>query len=250
MSVRLGKALMATGGLLLMGGLIAACGGGEEGAAPTEEGAGQGATTVNVIMVETWDKWGFTLDRTVVPAGEVTFEVTNDGKFTHELMIYPVQDMSPILEEMVEAAWAGGLPEEEEEGHDGEADADEAAHGDEAGHDDEAHGDEAARGDEAGHDGEADEDEAAHGDEAGHDDEADEDEAAHGDGAAHGEMIEGLVLSLEGADELVLKPGASGSFTVNLAPGTYELGCVIVETVGAETFTHHEKGMYTTLTVE
>jgi hypothetical protein len=249
MSVRLGKALMAIGGLLLMGGLIAACDGGEEGTAPTEEGAGQGATTVNVVMVETWEKWGFTLDRTEVPAGEVTFEVTNDGKFTHELMIYPPQDMSPLLEEMVLAVWAGGLPEEEAE-HDGEADEDEAAHGDEAGHDDEADEDEAAHGDEAGHDGEADEDEAAHGDEAGHDDEADDDEAAHGDGAAHGEMIEGLVMSLEGEDELVLAPDGSGSITVRLAPGTYELGCLIVETVGGETFTHREKGMYTILTVE
>ena len=212
---------MAAAGLLLMGGLIAACGGGEEGASPAEEGAGQGAATVNVIMVETWDKWGFTLDRTDVPAGVVTFEVINDGKFTHELMIYPPQDMSPLLEEMVRAVWAGGLPEEE------------------AGHEDEAE-----------HDDEADEDEAAHGDEAGHEDEADDDEAAHGDGGAHGEMIEGLVLSLEGEDELVLKPGESGSFTVNLTPGTYELGCVIVETVGGETFTHHEKGMHTTLTVE
>jgi hypothetical protein len=215
MSVRLGKALMAIGGLLLMGGLIAACDGGEEGTAPTEEGAGQGATTVNVVMVETWEKWGFTLDRTEVPAGEVTFEVTNDGKFTHELMIYPPQDMSPLLEEMVLAVWAGGLPEEEAE-----------------------------------HDGEADEDEAAHGDDAGHDDEADDDEAAHGDGAAHGEMIEGLVMSLEGEDELVLAPDGSGSITVRLAPGTYELGCLIVETVGGETFTHREKGMYTILTVE
>ncbi len=249
MSVRLRKVLMAAAGLLLMGGLIAACGGGEEGTAPTEEGAGQGAATVNVVMVETWEKWGFTLDRTEVPAGVVTFEVINDGKFTHELMIYPLQDMSPLLEEMVEAAWAGGLPEEEA-GHEDEADEDEAAHGDEAGHDDEADEDEAAHGDEAGHDDGADEDEAAHGDEAGHDDEADEGEAAHGDGAAHGEMIEGLVLSLVGEDELVLEPGESGGFTVNLTPGTYELGCVIVETVGAETFTHHEKGMHTTLTVE
>ncbi len=221
MSTRLRKALIAAGSLLLTVGLLAACGGGEEGTALSEEGAGQGAATVNVVMVETWEKWGFTLDRTVVPAGEVTFEVTNDGKFTHELMIYPPQDMSPLLEEMVEAAWTGELPEEE------------------AGHEDEA-----------GHDDEADEDEAAHGDEAGHDDEADDDEAAHGDGAAHGEMIEGLVLSLEGEDELVLEPDESGSFTVNLRPGTYELGCVIVETVGSETFTHHEKGMHTTLTVE
>lgn len=224
MSARFRKAVMAAAGLLLIGGLIAACGGAAGSAAPTMNGADQGAATVNVVMVETWDKWGFTLDRTDVPAGAVTFEVINDGKFTHELMIYPLQDMSPLLEEMVEAAWAGGLPEEEE-GHE-----DEAAHGDEAGHEDE--------------------DEAAHGDEAGHDDEADEDEAAHGDEVAHGEMIEGLVLSLEGEDELVLEPDESGSFIASLTPGTYELGCLIVETVGAETFTHHEKGMHTTLTVE
>lgn len=218
MSARFRKAVMAAAGLLLIGGLIAACGGAAGSAAPTMNGADQGAATVNVVMVETWDKWGFTLDRTEVPAGAVTFEVINDGKFTHELMIYPLQDMSPLLEEMVEAAWAGGLPEEEA-GH-GE---DEAPDGDEA----------------AGHEGEA-----AHGDEAEHDDGADE------GGAAHGEMIEGLVLSLEGEDELVLEPDESGSFIASLTPGTYELGCLIVETVGAETFTHHEKGMHTTLTVE
>ena len=125
---------MAAAGLLLMGGLIAACGGAAGSAVPTTNGADQGAATVNVVMVETWEKWGFTLDRTEVPAGVVTFEVINDGKLTHELMIYPVQDMSPVLKEMVAAAWEGGLPEEEE-GHDDETDEDEA-HEDEAAHGD------------------------------------------------------------------------------------------------------------------
>ena len=186
MSIRLRKLLIASGGLLLMGGLLAACGGGgDDGAKPTEKAAGPGATTVSVIMEETEEAWAFTLDRTEVPAGEVTFEVTNDGKFEHELMIYPSQDLSHMLEALVEAAETG-----EEDAHEDE------------------------------------------------------------DGDAHGEEIEGLVISLEGEDELVLEPDESGSFTANLTPGTYELGCLIVETVGGETFTHHEKGMHTTLTVQ
>ncbi len=178
MSRRLSKILVAAGSLLLTGGLLAACGGGsDDGAEPNGDGAGDGAATVNVVMDEAEDAWSFDLDLTEVSAGEVTFEATNEGKFEHELMIYPAQDLSHMLEEMVEAAEAG----------------EETAHGDE---------------------------------------------------------IEGLVLSLDGEDELVLEPGDSGSFTVSLTPGTYELGCVIVETVGGETFTHHEKGMHTTLTVE
>lgn len=178
MSTRLKKVLMAAGGLLLVGGLLAACGGGDdEGAGPSGDGATDGAATVNVVMEETEEEWAFNLDRTEVAAGEIAFKVTNEGKFEHELMIYPPQDLSHMLEEMVEAAEAGEV-------------------------------------------------------------------------LGHGEEIEGLVLSVEGEDELVLEPGESGSFTVNLTPGTYELGCVIVETVGGETFTHYEKGMHTTLTVE
>jgi uncharacterized cupredoxin-like copper-binding protein len=178
MSTRLRKALIAAGSLLLLAGLLAACGGGsDEGTAPSGEGADQDAVAVKVAMEETEEAWSFNLDRTEVPTGEVTFKVTNEGKFEHELMIYPAQDLSHMLEELVEAAEAG-------------------------------------------------------------------------EEAAHGEEIEGLVLSLEGEDELVLEPGESGSFTVSLTPGSYELGCVIVETVGGETFTHHEKGMHTTLTVE
>lgn len=68
--------------------------------------------------------------------------------------------------------------------------------------------------------------------------------------AGHAEEIQGMVMSVDGEDELVLEPGESGSFTVNLTPGTYELGCLIVETVGDEVFTHHEKGMHATLPVQ
>ena len=108
MSIRLRKLLIASGGLLLMGGLLAACGGGgDDGAKPTEKAAGPGATTVSVIMEETEEAWAFTLDRTEVPAGEVTFEVTTDGKFEHELMIYPAQDLYHLLNELVEVAQPG-----------------------------------------------------------------------------------------------------------------------------------------------
>ncbi|MBI2913598.1 MAG: hypothetical protein HYY03_06730 [Chloroflexi bacterium] len=68
--------------------------------------------------------------------------------------------------------------------------------------------------------------------------------------AGHAEEIEGMVMSVDGEDELELEPGESGEFTVNLSPGTYEIGCLIVETVGTETFTHHEKGMHATLAVQ
>ncbi len=186
MTVRIRRFLVVAGGLLAIGGFLAACGGGgEDGAEPAEEDVGPGATTVSVIMEETEEAWAFTLDQTEVPAGEVTFVVSNEGKFEHELMVYPAQDLSHLLEELVEAAQMG-----EEEGAQGE----------------------------------------------------EED--------AHGEAIGGLIISLAGEDELVLEPDESGSFTANLTPGTYELGCLIVETVGGETFTHHEKGMHTTLTVQ
>jgi len=141
------------------------------------EEAAHKETNIQVGMEETWDEWSYALDRTEVPAGEVTFEVTNNGKFTHELMAYPTQDLSPLLEEMIESARTGVE-------------------------------------------------------------------------AAHTEEIVGLAANAEGEDELVLVPGESGSFTVSLTPGTYELGCLIVEMVGEETFTHYEKGMRATLVVQ
>ncbi len=185
MSVRIRRFLVVAGGLLAIGGFLAACGGGgEDGTKPTKEAVDPDATTVSVVMEETEEAWSFTLDRTEVPAGKVTFEVSNEGKFEHELMVYPAQDLSHLLDELVEDAETGAA------------------------------------------------------------------EDAHEEEDAHGEEIEGLIISLAGEDELVLEPDESGSFTADLTPGTYELGCLIVETVGGETFTHHEKGMHTTLTVQ
>ncbi len=188
MSITLKKVLVAAVVLPAVIGLMAACG--DEGEeveeraapvaeeqAPPAEAAQEGATVVKVIMFESEEEWGYKLDKTEVPAGEVTFQVVNEGKFEHELMVYPPQrEMAHILEEMKEAAMMGM--------------------------------------------------------------------------GGHAEEIEGLVISVDGKDELELEPGESGTFTVNLAPGTYELGCLIVETVGGETFTHHEKGMHATLTVQ
>lgn len=177
MSTRL-KVVMMAGSVLLFGGLLVACGGDEDGGAkPAEGDAEEGGTTVKVVMTETEEAWGYELGRSTVPAGLVTFEAVNEGKFEHELMVYPAQDLSQILEEMVMAEMSG-------------------------------------------------------------------------EEAGHAEEIEGLVFSVDGEEELELEPGDDGTFTVNLTPGTYELGCLIVETLGGETFTHHEKGMYATLTVQ
>jgi len=177
MAMKLGKILLMAGGSLLIGALISACGGASaESHTHIEEGAHQ-ETKVQVVMEETWTEWAYALDRTEVPAGEVTFEVINDGKFTHELMAYPSQDLSPLLEELVAAARTGSE-------------------------------------------------------------------------AAHTEEIAGLAANAEGEDELVLAPDESSSFTVSLTPGSYELACLIVETVGEETFTHYEKGMRATLLVQ
>src|SRR3990172_8861352 len=54
------------------------------------------------------DKYEFVLDKTSVPAGEVTFALTNEGDLEHELLVYPAQDIGPLLEEKVAAVKAGG----------------------------------------------------------------------------------------------------------------------------------------------
>lgn len=179
MLTKLSKVSITMAVLLLSAALFVACGGGNGGGEATsdEDAAGEG-TTLNVTMTETDEAWGYDLERATVPAGKIIFQVINEGKFEHELMVYPAQDLSHMLEEMVMAEMSG--------------------------------------------------------EEAGH----------------HAEEIDGLVFSVDGEEELELEPGESGTFTVNLSPGTYELGCLIVETVGGETFTHHEKGMHATLTVQ
>ncbi len=115
MAMKLRNILLVAGGSLFIGAVISACGSvSGESHTHIEEGAHQEAN-VQVVMEETWDEWTFALDRTEVAAGEVIFEVTNDGKFTHELMVYPSQDISSLLEEMVEAARTGIEAEHTEE---------------------------------------------------------------------------------------------------------------------------------------
>ncbi len=163
MSLRVWQVVAVAGAIFAMTALASACGGGGDEAA---------GTVVNVTMEE----WTFKLDKSEVPAGLVTFKVTNKGQLEHELMVYPPQkDMRRMLEELKEAARRG--------------------------------------------------------------------EEAHAE-------VEGLVRSVEGEEELELEPGESGTFTVNLSPGTYELGCLVTQTAGGETFVHHERGMYTTLKVK
>ncbi len=151
--------------------LAAACGDDDEG----EEAAG-GATTVN-ITARDGDKYEFALDKTSVPAGEVTFVLTNEGDLEHELLVYPKQDIGPLLEEKVAAV-------------------------------------------------------------------------EKGEKLSISSRINGLVTDAAGEHELEVEAGKSGTFTVNLTAGTYELGCIIVEIIGGETINHHEKGMKATLTVK
>lgn len=73
-----------TSTLLLFGG---ACSGGSDsdGAATDEGGSETGESTGNVVKVSLFE-WGIDAPATAA-AGEVTFEVTNDGGETHELVI-------------------------------------------------------------------------------------------------------------------------------------------------------------------
>lgn len=178
----LGKVLVMAVAFLSVGWLLAACGSeGEEvgsTSTATDQAAATSADNVINVIANDGERWDYVLDKTSVPAGEVTFVLTNKGKFTHELMVYPAQDMSQVIKEMVSAKKAG--------------------------------------------------------ESMGHSD----------------EMIKGLVKSLDGEDELEVDPGKSGRFTVKLSPGTYEIGCLIVETTREGTFSHHEKGMHATVTVK
>ncbi len=154
--------------------LAAACGDDDGGGGGGEEAGG--ATTVNVTARD-GDKYEFVLDKTTVPAGEVTFALTNEGDLEHELLVYPQQDIGPLLEEKVAAV-------------------------------------------------------------------------EKGEKLSISSRIEGLVEDAAGEHELEVAAGESGTFTVNLTPGTYELGCIIVEDIGGEIINHHEEGMRATLTVE
>jgi uncharacterized cupredoxin-like copper-binding protein len=47
-----------------------------------------------------------------------------------------------------------------------------------------------------------------------------------------------------------IKPGESKTAEVELAPGTYELACLVVEQVTGTSGNHYEKGMYSQVTVK
>ncbi len=58
---------------------------------------GGGEMTVNVVAKETDAGIVYMVDKSAVPAGKVKFVFKNDGKLTHELMVYPLQDLSAML---------------------------------------------------------------------------------------------------------------------------------------------------------
>ncbi len=47
-----------------------------------------------------------------------------------------------------------------------------------------------------------------------------------------------------------IKMGETKTGEATLAPGTYELACLVVEQVNGKSVIHYEKGMYTTVSVE
>jgi uncharacterized cupredoxin-like copper-binding protein len=66
------------------------------------------------------------------------------------------------------------------------------------------------------------------------------------DGAKAGQSKFGSpVINLTG-----IKPGESKTAQAELTPGTYELACLVVETVGGTPVNHYEKGMFSQVTVK
>ncbi len=67
-------------------------------AAPTTAAAaGGGASALSVKAHEAGDLFLYDVDRQLVAAGKTTFNFTNTGKLTHELMVYPIQDLAEML---------------------------------------------------------------------------------------------------------------------------------------------------------
>lgn len=60
--------------------------------------AAPGGTSVTVEAVESEGGYFFRVDKLAVPAGPVQFDFKNAGKITHELMVYPVQDLTELLQ--------------------------------------------------------------------------------------------------------------------------------------------------------
>lgn len=72
----------AMGALLLLTAVIAAACGDDGGSRNTPGGSGDG--TVGVTLKD----FDFSLSRSTAPAGEVTFNITNDGPSVHEFVVF------------------------------------------------------------------------------------------------------------------------------------------------------------------
>ncbi|MBI3680396.1 MAG: cupredoxin domain-containing protein [Acidobacteria bacterium] len=66
-------------------------------ATPTPAAPAEVVTTVNVVAKEAGNSYIFEVDKSAVPAGKVRFEFKNAGKMTHEIWIYPTQDISAMM---------------------------------------------------------------------------------------------------------------------------------------------------------
>ncbi len=58
------------------------------------------AVTVNVVAREADNGFVFDVDQPAVPSGKVKFVFKNAGKMTHELFVFPLQDISGVLAKM------------------------------------------------------------------------------------------------------------------------------------------------------
>jgi plastocyanin len=120
------RELLRMGGLMAIGAvglppLLAACGGGDSTnsaspvpttanptlaaptvakptvAAPAAATSAVSGGPITVKAHEAGSNFVFDIDKLAVPAGDVTFNFSNTGTLTHELMVYPVQDLSAML---------------------------------------------------------------------------------------------------------------------------------------------------------
>jgi uncharacterized cupredoxin-like copper-binding protein len=79
--------------------LLAACGGGASSSGTGSSGGGGGGTTVDVTLTE----FEVTMSTTDVPAGEVTFNVTNEGTVEHEFVVFQTDLAEDALPEASDA---------------------------------------------------------------------------------------------------------------------------------------------------
>ena len=91
--------------------ILAACGGGAVAPSPTEVAKATlapatsapattappaAATVVNIEATQVGNSFFLKADQISVPAGKVTFNFKNTGALTHEVLVYPVQDVTKL----------------------------------------------------------------------------------------------------------------------------------------------------------